>query len=92
MKINQFAHLKVDHQQKINELQKINFLDADSHALPLNDLYLHFLRRALIEAQSSSPFDQKLNSLLATPDPQLRVHLSHHHLTPELFYLVSKTT
>ena len=51
MKINQFAHLKVDHQQKINELQKINFLDADACTLPLNDLYLHFLRCALIEAQ-----------------------------------------
>lgn len=89
MKINQFAHLKVDHQQKINELQKINFLDADSHALPLNDLYLHFLRRALIEAQSSSAFDQKLHALLATSDQDLRDYLDHHQLTLEVFYTVA---
>ena len=89
MKINQFAHLKVDHQQKINELQKINFLDADSHALPLNDLYLHFLRRALIEAQSSSAFDQKLHALLATTDQDLKDYLDHHQLTLEVFYTVA---
>ena len=78
MKINQFAHLKVDHQQKISELQKINFLNADACALPLNDLYLHFLQRALIEAQSSSALDQKLHALLATSDQDLKDYLDHH--------------
>ncbi len=89
MKINQFAHLKVDHQQKISELQKINFLNADACALPLNDLYLHFLRCALIEAQSSSAFDQKLHALLATPDQDLKDYLDHHQLTLEVFYTVA---
>lgn len=89
MKINQFAHLKVDHQQKINELQKINFLDADSCALPLNDLYLHFLRCALIEVQSSSAFDQKLHALLATTDQDLKDYLDHQQLTLEVFYTVA---
>ena len=89
MKINQFAHLKVDHQQKINELQKINFLDADACTLPLNDLYLHFLRCALIEAQSSSTFDQKLHALLATPDQDLKDYLDHQQLTLEVFYTVA---
>ena len=89
MKINQFAHLQVDHQQKINERQKIYFLDADSHTLALNDLYLHFLRCALIEAQSSSAFDQKLHALLATPEQDLKNYLDHQQLTLEVFYTVA---
>lgn len=89
MKINQFAHLKVDHQQKITELQKINFLDADSESLSLNDLYLHFLQCAFVEQQSTSSFNQRLHALLATSDQDLKDYLDNHQLNLPVFYTVA---
>lgn len=89
MKINQFAHLKVDHQQKITELQKINFLDADSESLSLNDLYLHFLQCAFVEQKSTSSFNQRLHALLATSDQDLKDYLDNHQLNLPVFYTVA---
>lgn len=89
MKINQFAHLKVDHQQKITELQKINFLDADSESLSLNGLYLHFLQCAFVEQQSTSSFNQRLHALLATSDQDLKDYLDNHQLNLPVFYTVA---
>lgn len=89
MKINQFAHLKVDHQQKITELQKINFLDADSESLSLNGLYLHFLQCAFVEQKSTSSFNQRLHELLATSDQDLKDYLDNHQLNLPVFYTVA---
>lgn len=89
LKINQFAHLKVSHQQKVNELTKIHFLKTNDQQCSLNDLFITFLQRAFVEAQSPSIFKQKLHTLLATPTQDLKDFLEYHQLTVDVFYTVA---
>lgn len=89
MKVNQFAHLEIDHSQKVEELKKIRFLTTNDLNLSLNELYLEFLNRAFVEAKSTSAFNQKLHALLATNDQDLADYLEQNHLTLEVFYTVA---
>lgn len=89
MKINQFAHLKVSHQQKVNELTKIHFLTSNDQQRSLNSLFTIFLKRAFVEAQSPNTFKQKLHALLATSTQDLSDFLADHQLTANVFYTVA---
>lgn len=89
MKINQFARVDVPLDVKIQELKKINFYPEQAESLSLNQLYLYFLEKALIEADSQAVLTQKLHGLLATSTCDLYDYLAENEINTTVFYAVA---
>lgn len=89
MKFNQFAHLETTLDEKINELKKINFYPQETNNLSINELYLFFLKKVFLNAQSEVIFQQKLHGLLANSTLDLADFLKNDQLNSRVFYAVA---
>lgn len=91
MKNNQFAIRPTDFKDQLIELQEIGFLDKDNEDQtdPIK-LWKSFLSKAFLEAKTSSTFEEKLKTYMATETQNLSEYLdSATHLSIEVFYNVA---
>lgn len=91
MKNNQFAIRPTQFGDQITELKEINFLDKDNgnENEPIK-LWKSFLSKAFIEAKTSSNFEEKLRTYMATPDQNLSEYLdSAINVSVSTFYNVA---
>ena len=67
MKNNQFAIRPTEYKDQLVELQTIGFLDKDneSETDPIK-LWKSFLSKSFLEAKTSSAFEEKLKTCMAT--------------------------
>jgi len=69
MRNNQFAIKPTAYDSQIQELTAVNFLDESNNVeTDVIKLWLSFLKKGFLQADSESVFQQKLASLMATPD------------------------
>ena len=91
MKNNQFAIRPTDFKDQLIELREIGFLDKDNEAEtnPLK-LWKSFLSKSFLEAKTSSSFEEKLKTYMATDSLNLSEYLdSATHVSVEAFYNVA---
>lgn len=91
MKNNQFAIRPTQFDDQITELKEIGFLDKDNNSEnePIK-LWKSFLSKAFIEAKTSSNFEEKLRTYMATPDQNLSDYLdSAINVSVQTFYNVA---
>lgn len=91
MKNNQFAIRPTDFKDQLKELTEIGFLDKDneSETNPIQ-LWISFLSKSFLEAKTSSTFEEKLKTYMATPEQNLNDYLdSATHVSVAAFYNVA---
>lgn len=91
MKNNQFAIRPTSFNDQIKELKEIGFLDKDneSESNPIR-LWKSFLSKSFLEAKTSSIFEEKLKTYMATEDQNLNEYLDYAtNLSVTAFYNVS---
>jgi len=91
MKNNQFAIRPTDFTDQINELKEIGFLDKDnSSETDTIKLWKSFLSKSFIAAKTSSSFEEKLSTYMATDSLNLSEYLdSATNVSVEAFYNVA---
>lgn len=76
MKNNQFAIRPTEFNDQLKELTEIDFLDKDnSSETDTIKLWTSFLSKAFIEDKTSTSFEQKLSTYMATPTQNLSEYL-----------------
>ncbi|PMD68369.1 Xaa-Pro dipeptidyl-peptidase [Companilactobacillus nuruki] len=91
MKNNQFAIRPTEFKDQIEELKTIGFLDKDNEDQtdPIR-LWKSFLSKSFLEAKTSSIFEEKLKTYMATETQNLNEYLdSATHLSVKAFYNVA---
>lgn len=91
MKNNQFAIRPTDFKDQLIELRNIGFLDKDNEAEsnPIK-LWKSFLSKSFLEAKTSSSFEDKLKTYMATDSLNLNEYLdSATHVSVAAFYNVA---
>lgn len=91
MKNNQFAIRPTLFGDQITELKEIGFLDKDnSNENDPIKLWKSFLSKTFIEAKTSSNFEEKLHTYMATPNQNLSEYLdSSINVSVQTFYNVA---
>lgn len=91
MKNNQFAIRPTEYKDQLVELQTIGFLDKDneSETDPIK-LWKSFLSKSFLEAKTSSAFEEKLKTYMATDSLNLNEYLdSATNVSVSAFYNVA---